>query len=136
MCEEEELVVPPKCPCQNCLSSEENICSAHSWSGRWGWTRERLHGPLLAQGLLKKGREEATKVPSTQGLELGCYLYRDVPGELTECGALAGTGRQTVQQTGWDCHKSGCNGKEGQVRVCCTQRGDAGLGQEPQSSQP
>lgn len=74
-------------------------------------------------------------MPSTQGLELGCYLSEDVLGELTECGALASTGKQTVQQTGWDCHKNGCNGKEELVRVCCTRREDAVTGQEPQSHQ-
>lgn len=83
----------------------------------------------------KGGREEVTKVPSTQGLELGCYISGGVLGELTECGALASTGKQIVQQTGWDCHKNGCNGKEGQVRVCCTQREDSVTGQEPQSHQ-
>lgn len=41
---------------------------------------------------------------------LRCSLSQDVLGELTECGALASTGKQTVQQTGWDCHRNGCKG--------------------------
>lgn len=40
------------------------------------------------------------------------YLFEDVFGELTECVALASTGKQTVQQTGWDCHRNGCKGNE------------------------
>lgn len=52
------------------------------------------------------------KLSSSQALELGCVTSEDVLGELTECGALAGTGKQTVQQTGWDCHKSGCKVNE------------------------
>lgn len=40
------------------------------------------------------------------------YLFENVFGELTECVALASTGKQTVQQTGWDCHRNGCKGNE------------------------
>lgn len=92
------------------LPQKKTSAVSTRWSSLWGVVSWSFIG---TEGLEKR---EGERRPQRWNLELS----GSVLGELTECGALASTGKQTVQQTGWDCHKNGCNGKEERVRACCT----------------